>query len=170
MNIYLIGFMGCGKTSVGEILAKKLGYTFIDTDQHIENKYNETVSSIFSREGESKFREYEKEALIDLKKIDNSIIATGGGMPCSDANIKTIKESGISIYLKLDSKSLVNRVSNSSQPRPLTIGKSKEQLLDLFIELLAVREPYYNQADIIVNVIGLKMKEVMAKIDSYMQK
>ena len=103
MKIFLIGFMGAGKTTVGKKLAKKMNYTFTDTDQIIEKTYKTSISTLFENKGENKFREIERRTLLSING-ENQIVSTGGGTPCYLNNMKWIKKNGISIYLKLNRK------------------------------------------------------------------
>lgn len=167
MRIFLIGFMGCGKTSVGKKLAEKTGYDFYDLDDEIENFTGKSITKIFETDGEQSFREYESKALLNLSKKEKAVIATGGGTPCFADNMKIIKESGISIYLQTSPETLANRLNQIKQTRPLIASKEKKEL-DLFVsKKLFEREPYYIKADYIIkeknicadrilNLIGFK--------------
>ncbi|NVO03809.1 MAG: shikimate kinase, partial [Bacteroidetes bacterium] len=119
MRIFLIGFMGCGKSSFGKRLANKLGLSFVDLDIEIETSKGRSVSEIFALEGEKVFRCYETETLIQNTEKDNLIISTGGGTPCFNENMDLINSKGISIYLKMSSESLLHRLVNSKKERPL---------------------------------------------------
>lgn len=119
MNIFLIGFMGAGKSSVGKILAKKCSLKFYDTDDEIEKKMKMSVADIFKKFGESKFREIEKEVLNEIsKKNDNSVIATGGGTVLSERNVLSMKESGKLVFLDVSFEKVMSRIM-SDDSRPL---------------------------------------------------
>ena len=116
-NIFLIGFMSSGKSSIGRQLAKKLKRDFIDLDQLIEKDYGRSIPQIFEEEGEEAFRKMESEALHSLPNNKGLILALGGGTPCSEKNIEFIKKNGISVYLKIEPVILrVTNVRLSSQP------------------------------------------------------
>src|ERR1035437_10296834 len=143
MNITLIGFMGSGKTTVGKVLAEKMGLDFADLDSVIESSEKSSIADIFKTKGEDYFRELERDALNSLLKKDNLLIATGGGTPCFFDNLANINKNSISIYLKMSADSLFERLKNEPNHRPL-IKDLKDKELRLFIsDLLATREPFY---------------------------
>jgi shikimate kinase len=147
-NIILIGFMGVGKTTLGKKLANTLGYAFVDTDQWIENKENNSVATIFGVHGEAYFREKERQLLDELPK-ENTVISTGGGLPCEPGNIERLKRLGYTIYLERPPKELAVRLRQGKTKRPLIADLSIEELLDFITEKLAQREIYYRQCDYI---------------------
>lgn len=150
--------MGCGKTTHGKKLAKGLHYQFVDLDKFIEKKYKSTVSQLFQEKGESEFRNIETEALSECFKSNApTVISLGGGTPCFNDNLNRIKKKGLLVYIKMDAKSLFNRLKNASIKRPLLKGKTDEELLSYIEELLSHREMYYSEADVIVN--GLSLNE-----------
>ena len=116
--LYLVGFMGCGKTTLGVQLASRLGYDFVDTDVFIEQFVGKTISDIFKERGEVGFRELENEALRRLQLRDCCVVSTGGGMSCSEDNQDVISQ-GVVVYLRADSSTLANRILQSPQQRPL---------------------------------------------------
>lgn len=164
MKIFLIGYMLCGKSTIGRKLAKKLGYDFSDTDKMIENKYHLSVEKIFEQYGEQTFRILEKEILKEIKSLDNIVIATGGGLPCFGNNMNALKQMGRTIYLKMSPKSIIARHKISKRPRPLLKGKDDEQLLDFVTKSLEEREFFYQQADITIRSESIDIAEIIAKI------
>ena len=146
-RIFLIGYMGSGKTTVGQLLAARLGYNFIDMDSYIEEKQFKSVHQIFVELGEAKFRLLEQHCLHEIADFDHVIISTGGGSPCFFDNMKYMNEHGISIYLKLSPEQLAVRLGDSHiNKRPLIADKKGEELLRFIREGLAIREPFYSQA------------------------
>lgn len=143
--------MGSGKTTSGKKLSKIMGYEFIDLDEMIENKFHITIPSIFDKYDEKTFRKLEQETLSDTFKTDNVVVSTGGGTPCFFDNIEQINSNGISVYLKMDSQSLMNRLLKSKRKRPLLEGKSHNELLSFIKTQLEWREQFYNKAGIIAN-------------------
>ena len=123
--VFLIGFMGAGKSTIGKKLAEKLNYDFLDSDLAIENQQGMTVNSIFSGKGESFFRELESLFIEGLKEKKNMIIATGGGLPCFNNNMDKMKEIGLVIYLKASPQIIFNRILNN-ESRPLLKNLSFE--------------------------------------------
>lgn len=165
MNIILIGYMGSGKTTLGKKLASRLRLQFIDTDRIIEHEENCSIAEIFSKHGENHFRELEKRLVLQLKEKDNLLISTGGGMPCFNNVMDDLNESGTTIYLKRTAKELVNRILNSKKKRPLTEGKSENELIQFIENALKEREVFYEKAHIIAdrNVQNITSLELMVK-------
>jgi shikimate kinase len=150
-RIFLIGYMGCGKTTLGKRLAAALGFAFIDLDGFIEEKYHKSVVDIFAEMGQDKFREMEKNALSEVAEFENTVIATGGGAPCFFDNIDTMNGAGLSVYIKLSPEQLATRLENSrAGKRPLIAGKSGEELRSFITDGLLQREKFYLQARLIV--------------------
>ncbi|MDR1453026.1 MAG: shikimate kinase [Candidatus Margulisbacteria bacterium] len=139
MNLILIGFMGSGKTSTGRILAKQLGYKFLDTDQVVEQKNGLTCAKIFEQRGEEFFRKQETAALQELHGLDSAVIATGGGIVLSADNRDLLKKLGIVVYLKTEPAEILKRVADDVT-RPLLPQENK---LAEIQNLLAVRQPLY---------------------------
>ncbi len=138
-NIYLLGFMGTGKTSVGKRLAKSLKFKFIDSDAEIENKYEMNVKDIFEKFGEPKFREMEREFIENGHPTNNCVVACGGGLVCRDSMPELVKSKGVSIVLFSKPEEILERVSKNNK-RPLL---NVENPLEKIKELLTQRTPYY---------------------------
>ena len=146
-RIFLIGYMGSGKTTVGQLLATQLGYSFIDMDNHIEGKLFKSVSQIFAELGEDQFRLLEKQCLHEVAEFDQVIISTGGGVPCFFDNMEYMNKQGVTVYLKLSSADLAERLEQShANKRPLLANRKGEELLHFISEELVKREPFYSQA------------------------
>ncbi|HCE58847.1 MAG TPA: shikimate kinase [Prolixibacteraceae bacterium] len=146
MRIYLIGYMGCGKSTLGKRLAKHLNLQFVDMDHYIEMRNHKTVPQIFAEEGETEFRKKERKALEELADFSDIVIATGGGAPCFFDNIDLMNSTGTTIYMNIDPAILADRLLHSKTERPLIKGKSKEELMDFIDEMLKKRSPFYSQA------------------------
>lgn len=146
MKITLIGFMGCGKTTIAKALAQKLNYGFIDLDKIIETVAGISVTEIFNTKGEEYFRELEREALKILSDNGDYVVAVGGGTPCFYNNMEEINKHSVSVYLKMSTDSLFDRLKNEQAQRPL-IKNLNEKELKLFIaDNLLKREPFYLKA------------------------
>ena len=146
-RIFLIGYMGSGKTTVGQLLATQLGYGFIDMDTHIEGKLFKSVSQIFAELGEDQFRLLERQCLHEVAEFDQVVISTGGGVPCYFDNMEYMNKQGVTVYLKLSSADLAERLELShANKRPLLANRKGEELLHFISEGLAKREPFYTQA------------------------
>ena len=146
MRIYLIGYMGCGKSTLGKRLAKHLNLEFVDMDHYIEMRNHKTIPQIFAEEGESEFRKKERKALEELSEFSNIVIATGGGAPCFFDNIDLMNQTGATIYMNIDPAILADRLIHSKTERPLIKGKTKEELIVFIDEMLTKRKPFYSQA------------------------
>ena len=149
MKIFLLGFMGSGKTSVGKKVARLLGIGFIDLDILVETQSKMSINEIFESQGEDEFRIQEKEALLTLTQSD-IVVATGGGTPCYHGNMEHMNANGTTIYLQLNTQSLRNRLKESTQKRPLIKNLDDKELLHYIEVKLKEREPYYQQANHII--------------------
>ncbi len=148
-RIFLIGYMGAGKTTVGKQLAAALNLGLVDLDQFIEKRYNKSVSRIFEEKGEEQFREIESRILNEISDFEDVVISTGGGAPCFHNNMQRMNEAGVTIYLKTSAPELAKRLETGKHSRPLIKNKSKEELVDFIEENLRKRNSFYNQASII---------------------
>lgn len=146
-RIYIMGFMGCGKTTYGKKLAGKMGYSHLDLDQLIENQEKNSISSMFYNKGEFYFREIENKLLKSTILCKNNVISVGGGTPCSEANLDFIKKNGKSIFLNPDFEKIYSRLK-SDKNRPLIQSKTKEEIEALYQSRLK----YYHQADEIIDL------------------
>ncbi len=165
MIVFLIGFMGSGKSSIGRMVAEKLSWSFLDTDTQLENKSGKSISEFFDQAGESAFRREEKlllSAIIPAK--ENIIVATGGGMPCFSGNIELMNEHGITIYLKLPASLLAERLQSHENKRPLLTGKTN---LNAYItEVLAEREFFYKKTNYTLDIQSAdNEKQLAVKIE-----
>lgn len=161
MRVFLIGFMGSGKSTIGIALAKRMGFDFLDLDKYIEKKEAKSIQQIFEKQGELVFRKKEKIALLEVCKKNNIVIATGGGTPCFFENMEIIKAKGKSIYLKIEEEELKERLVNQQTQRPLISNKSDEELQNFINSTLLEREDFYNQADFIINGKNTNTKAIL---------
>ncbi|MEJ2761169.1 MAG: shikimate kinase AroK [Gammaproteobacteria bacterium] len=160
-NIFLIGLMGVGKTTIGRKLAEKLGKTFLDCDREIEERTGVTIELIFEIEGEEGFRRRESAVLDELTARSNVVIATGGGAVLGPENREWLKERGTVVYLNAPVKILAGR-TQADRKRPLL---QTEDRLARLTELLREREPFYLEiADVIINTDDLPMRKVVDSI------
>ncbi len=156
MRIFLIGFMGSGKSTMGRALAASLNLTFIDLDTYLEERYFRTIPQIFAEEGEGNFRRKERKVLEEVALFDQVIVATGGGAPCFFDNMELMNRSGFCIFLDVDAESLIYRLTHARVERPLIKGKSTDELRLFIDELMQKRRPFYEKARYI-----LKGKEIL---------
>ncbi len=152
MRIFLIGYMGSGKTTIGKTIAKLLDMQFIDMDEKIEMQQHRAVSEIFSELGEEKFRELERQCLHEVAEYDNSIISTGGGAPCFFDNMELMNQKGITIYINLNPSQLADRLKTTQlHKRPLLAGKDKHELENFIADNLINRDRFYKSAQYLVD-------------------
>ena len=162
--IYLIGYMGAGKTTITKLLANELHLPFYDTDQEIEEKEKKSVTDIFKKDGELHFRMLETELLKNITQ--NSIISCGGGLPIHNNNMGLINSKGISIYLKASDNCLFNRLKNEKQNRPLIGNKTDEKLKFYIKHELQNRSPFYNLANHTILVDNKSIDEILREVNS----
>lgn len=158
-RIFLIGYMGSGKTTVGKRLAKHLSLSFIDLDDYIQNKYRKTIAQIFEELGEEEFRKIESRTLMEVAEVENVLISTGGGAPCYFDNMKIMNSTGITVYIEADPEELAARLLASKTVRPLVEGKSESELVPFIREHLSHRECYYKSAQIIYHTERMMTKD-----------
>jgi shikimate kinase len=159
-NIVLTGFMGTGKTVVGKRLSKLLRMELIDVDTEIEKSENMTISEIFKRFGESRFREIETEMIKKLSRKNNVIISTGGGAVLKNENMDILKKSGIIVCLSATPETIFKRTSHTTN-RPLL---QVEDPLKRIKDLLDYRKPFYEKADIMIDTEGKTPSQIAQEI------
>jgi len=155
MKIFLIGYMGSGKSTVGKLLSEELNHNFYDLDQEIENEYDMAISEIFAGKGEIFFRKAERKMLEKLINLDeDAVVSLGGGTPCYGDNMELINnaDSVRSVYLKLNIQTLLERLQREKADRPVISHLDTEELLEEFIRKhLFERGFYYNQSELILS-------------------
>ena len=161
MRVYLVGYMGSGKSKNGKRIANKLGFDFYDIDVLFETKYQLSINDFFIKYGENLFRKIETEVLLSTKDFNNSVIATGGGTACFNENMEFINKNGTSIYFELSSKSLYNRLKESKKKRPLLVDYNEDELLKRIESQLKEREAFYKQAHYTIKGENLDVNEVV---------
>ncbi len=150
MELFLIGMPGSGKSTAAKEIASLMQISFYDTDELIKKKYKMSIPGIFKEFGEKEFRKYEETVLNELIIKDSFIAATGGGLPCFNDNMNKMNDTGITIYLKTSIEILFQRLRKSIN-RPLLQGKSDSELFDYLQKTINSREPYYSQANYIID-------------------
>jgi shikimate kinase len=158
--IFLIGFMGSGKTTLGRKLANRLGYPFMDLDHVLEAKEGMTIAQYFSLHGEEAFRKLESAVLKQTDYHDHMVVSTGGGLPCFFDNMDWMNRHGKTVYIKLSAKTLATRLEHEKDQRPLLREKHGDALVTFIAEKLAEREVYYNRATLITDGLSLTAEKV----------
>ncbi|MFH0826322.1 MAG: shikimate kinase [Candidatus Omnitrophota bacterium] len=159
-NIYLVGFMGTGKTAAGSKLAKKLKWQFLDLDDLIELTEKRSISDIFAQQGEAYFRRLEKRMLAQVSREKRFVVACGGGIVCDEENVKTMKETGRVICLAAEPDVILKRTQKFCH-RPLLNVPDPRKQTEL---LLKLRAPYYARADKTIDTTKLSVKQVVERI------
>lgn len=150
MRIYLVGYMGCGKSTIGRKVADLLGISFVDLDKYIEERYFKSVPAIFAEEGELGFREKERTSLLEVSQFENVVVGTGGGTPCFFDNMELMNANGITVYIAPDTAVLATRLIKSRTERPLIAGKSRDELISFINNSMLKRTPFYEKSKIII--------------------
>jgi len=161
MNIILCGFMGCGKSTIGKAISKKIKYEFIDSDEFIEKHEKMTIPEIFEKFGEDYFRNKETDSISKISKLDHCVVSLGGGAVLNKENAKVLKTSGKLFFLNISAQEVYNRLKNDTS-RPLLQTDDK---LTAISSLLSKRLPIYNEvADVIIDVDGKTVDEISEEI------
>lgn len=160
MKLYLLGFMGSGKTAYGEKLAQQLKWDFVDLDARVSEQTGLSLPAIFEQEGEPSFRQWEQQALYSTAPLTHTVIATGGGTPCFYENLSWMQQQGTTIYLKMLPDKLVKRLKKEQQKRPLISGMRPKALQQFVHQTLTERAYYYLQADVVVDPVDLPAKDL----------
>jgi shikimate kinase len=168
--IFLIGYMGSGKTTIGRQIAKALFRPFVDLDQLIEEEEGRTISRIFAERGEAAFREMERDYLRKAVAQTNAVISTGGGAPCFFDNMAFMNAQGLTVFFDLSPEELLNNLRNAGNGRPLIADKTDEELLKLIPEMLAKRNLFYSQAKLRVNPVREPLEMIVQAIEQYANK
>ena len=146
IRIFLIGYMGAGKTTLGKAFAREMGLTFVDLDWYIEERFHKSIRQLFTERGEDGFRELEKRMLHEAAEFEDVVISTGGGTPCFLDNMEYMNTMGDTIFLDVDIKVLFRRLKVAKQQRPLLVQKTDEELMAFIAENLQKRLPFYTKA------------------------
>ena len=164
--IVLVGMMGCGKTSMGKLVAQELKFDFIDTDFEIEKKFNLSIKEIFDNYGEEYFRKIEFDIFKLFKNRDDILISSGGGSFCQVSTYDLIKKKFLSIWLDVDAKTIFKRVKRNQNKRPLIKGLDEIELKNTINDLMSKRKNCYNKADLRIQLHDQKMDKSFNKIYS----
>ncbi len=164
MRIYLLGFMGSGKSSLGKRLAKKLDCLFVDLDDEVKRLAGRPIDEIFMMFGEDYFRQLEQQALHKTLLLNRAVIATGGGTPCFFDNMAFINNHGTSVYLRMSPGSLASRLTNAQKKRPLIQNLSQANLPAFIESKLKEREVYYMQSKCIIKGETVKADQVISLV------
>lgn len=160
VNLALIGFMGTGKTSVGRLVAEHLHFDYLDTDELIQSRTGRTITEIFKTDGEPAFRALEKQVVGELAGNQRTVISTGGGLPTNPDNLAALKTHSLVVCLWASPEKIWDRVKNQSH-RPLLHDPDPQKKIR---DLLAAREGFYKQADVLLNTDLRNVREVAQQV------
>lgn len=163
-RIFLTGYMGAGKTTVGKELAERTGLSFIDLDVFIEERYHRTVSRLFAEYGEDKFRDIERRLLHEVAEFEDIIISTGGGTPCFFDNMEFMNAAGKTVYLQVSVDELAARLETCRHTRPVLQNRTGEELKSFITESLQKRLPFYEKAQMIFPAETMLTYEDIVKV------
>ena len=167
MLIFLIGFMGSGKSHLGKELASLMKYKFMDTDDLTEVREKRKITTIFEKKGEHYFREAERKTLKKILSEKKTVVAVGGGLPCYFDNMEEMNKQGVTIYLEASAGFLFHRLFNEKEKRPLISKLNSVELMDFIIEKLHQRKDFYEQAAIKVEAETVTAEKLKKKVMSY---
>ncbi|WP_288150607.1 shikimate kinase [Phocaeicola sartorii] len=166
-RIFLIGYMGAGKTTLGKAFAREMGLEFIDLDWYIEERYHKTVQQLFSERGEGGFRELERKMLHEVAEFEDVVVSAGGGTPCFFDNMEYMNDCGDTVFLDVEPAVLFRRLRVARQQRPLLANKSDEELMKFICEALQKRLPFYSKAKHLFKADELEDKrQIQHSVDS----
>ncbi len=169
MLIFLIGYMGCGKSTIGRKLQKKLGWELVDTDKQIESDEGCTIAELFESKGEDYFRRAERMMVLELAlKSEDYIVSTGGGLPIWGDNMELLNRIGQTIYLYRSAQNIASRLSpHGRYKRPKLRGLNDEELVAYMSENLELRHPVYSQAKLTIDAASMEDKKIVKRILKY---
>lgn len=156
IRIFLTGYMGAGKTTLGKALARELHMPFVDLDWYIEERFHRSVGELFVDRGEAGFRELERNMLHEVGEFEDVIISTGGGAPCFFDNMVYMNRVGKTVFLNVHPEVLFHRLRIAKQQRPILQGKTDEALRAFIVEALEKRASFYAQAHYIFDADNLE--------------
>lgn len=163
IRIFLTGYMGAGKTTLGKAFARKLNIPFVDLDWYMEERFHKTVSELFAERGEAGFRELERAMLHEVGAFEDVVISTGGGAPCFFDNMDFMNRNGITVFLDVHPDVLFRRLRVAKHQRPILQGKQDDELKAFIVQALEKRIPFYSQAKYVFSADELEDRSQIEK-------
>ena len=167
-RIYLVGYMGAGKTTAAKRIAHRLGWEVADTDAMFEEKYKISVDDFFQKYDEPLYRKLESEILKSTASFQHTVISTGGGTACYFDNMEWMKQNGLTVFMRVSTAAAVDRVLHSRHKRPLARGKSEGELMEYVTWHYASRLPFYEQAQITVKSENLDLEALLSALGPFL--
>jgi shikimate kinase len=165
MKLYFVGMPGVGKSTIGKKVARELKLDFFDLDKYIEKKEEKSVSEIFAEKGESYFRDLETKYLKEFaEKKGAFVLSCGGGTPCFNDNMETMKKSGIVSYLTMPNAAILSRITQSNNKRPMFENKSEEEAKEIIEKIFEERRAFYEQAQVEYEVLNFNIEKYFDKL------
>ena len=164
MRIFLVGYMGSGKTRTGKLLARAMHYEFMDIDELFEQRYRISIQDFFRKYDEQLFRKLEHQLLSETILRDQVVYSMGGGTPCFYDNMDMLNRFGLTVYIRMPALALFRRLQESKKKRPLLFKMASDDLLEHIQSQLSARELFYSKAALIINGINLDINELVLKI------
>ena len=164
-RIYIVGYMGAGKTTAARRLAQRMGWEVVDTDDLFEEKYKISVCDFFNKYDEPLYRKLESEVLKETENLEHVVISTGGGTACYFDNMDWMNQHGLTVFLRISPKAVVDRLLHAKRKRPLAEGKSETELTEFVNQHYTSRLPYYEQAKITIKSEDLDLDNLLKLIE-----
>lgn len=164
-RIYIVGYMGAGKTTAAKRIANRLGWEVVDTDAMFEEKYRISVCDFFHKYDEQLFRKLESEVLKTTENMEYTVVSTGGGLACYFDNMEWMNRHGLTVFMRISPEAAADRILHSKRKRPLTENKTEEELAEYIRHHYAERLPFYEQARITVKSEDLDLEELIKQIE-----
>mgnify|MGYP002856137776 CR=1 FL=1 len=165
-RIYIVGYMGAGKTTAAKRIANRLGWDVADTDAMFEEKYRISVHDFFDKYDEPLFRKLESQVLKSTENMEHTVISTGGGLACFFDNMEWMNAHGLTVFMRISPEAAADRILHSKRKRPLTENKTEAELADYIRQHYAERLPYYEQARVTVKAEDLDLENLIKTIEN----
>ena len=165
-RIYIVGYMGAGKTTAARRLATRLGWAVADTDDLFEEKYRISVDDFFHKYDEALYRKLESQVLKETESLENVVVSTGGGTACYFDNMDWMNQHGLTVFLRISEKAVIDRLIHAKRKRPLSTGKSEAELTAFVQQHYTSRLPFYEKAKITVKSEGLDLDNLVQLVEN----
>ena len=166
-KVYIVGYMGAGKTTAARRIAQRLGWEVADTDALFEEKYKISVNDFFNKYDEPLYRKLESEVLKSTESLENVVVSTGGGTACYFDNMEWMNQHGLTVFLRISEKAVIDRLLHAKRKRPLAIGKTEAELTEFVSKHYTSRLPFYEKAQITVKAENFDLENLIEMINGF---